>query len=151
AFHVTGVQTCALPIFLGFAITLASAYRLAKFNLDENQTSSFVGLPTPANALMILSLPLILLHHNNDWLNSLILNPWFLIGLTLLSSYLLNAPIALFALKFKNFGFGDNWLRYLFLIGSLIMLLTLKFLAIPLSIIFYILASFLMPKEPSVD
>lgn len=133
--------------FLGFAITLASAYRLAKFNVDENQVSSFVGLPTPANALMILSLPLILMYHNNNALNSIILNPWFLIGLTLLSAYLLNSPIKLFALKFKNWSFKDNGIRYLFLIGSLIMLLTLRFLAIPLIIVFYILASLVMPSE----
>ncbi|RUA16628.1 MAG: phosphatidylserine synthase, partial [Flavobacteriia bacterium] len=123
------------------------AYRLAKFNVDENQVSSFVGLPTPANALLILSLPLILLYHNNELLNGIILNPWFLIGLTILSAYLLNSPIALFALKFKNWSFKDNGVRYLFLIGSLIMLLTLKFLAIPLIILFYILASLLMPSE----
>ncbi|WP_127024766.1 CDP-alcohol phosphatidyltransferase family protein [Flagellimonas beolgyonensis] len=133
--------------FLGFAITLASAYRLAKFNVDENQVSSFVGLPTPANALMILSLPLILMYHNNEFLGGIILNPWFLVGLTALSAYLLNSPIKLFALKFKNWSFKENGVRYLFLIGSLIMLLTLKFLAIPLIIIFYILASLLMPSE----
>ncbi|MEO2051407.1 CDP-alcohol phosphatidyltransferase family protein [Flagellimonas beolgyonensis] len=133
--------------FLGFAITLASAYRLAKFNVDENQVSSFVGLPTPANALMILSLPLILMYHNNEFLSGIILNPWFLVGLTALSAYLLNSPIKLFALKFKNWSFKENGIRYLFLIGSLIMLLTLKFLAIPLIIVFYILASLLMPSE----
>jgi CDP-diacylglycerol--serine O-phosphatidyltransferase len=133
--------------FLGFAITLASAYRLAKFNVDENQVSSFVGLPTPANALMILSLPLILMYHNNEFLSGIILNPWFLVGLTALSAYLLNSPIKLFALKFKNWSFKENGVRYLFLIGSLIMLLTLKFLAIPLIIVFYILASLLMPSE----
>ncbi len=133
--------------FLGFAITLASAYRLAKFNVDENQVSSFVGLPTPANALMILSLPLILMYHNNEFLGGIILNPWFLVGLTALSAYLLNSPIKLFALKFKNWSFKENGVRYLFLIGSLIMLLTLKFLAIPLIIVFYILASLLMPSE----
>lgn len=133
--------------FLGFAITLASAYRLAKFNVDENQVSSFVGLPTPANALMILSLPLILMYHNNEFLRGIILNPWFLVGLTALSAYLLNSPIKLFALKFKNWSFKENGVRYLFLIGSLIMLLTLKFLAIPLIIVFYILASLLMPSE----
>lgn len=133
--------------FLGFAITLASAYRLAKFNVDENQVSSFVGLPTPANALMILSLPLILMYHNNEFLSGIILNPWFLVGLTALSAYLLNSPIKLFALKFKNWSFKENGIRYLFLIGSLIMLLTLKFLAIPLIIVFYILASLMMPSE----
>lgn len=141
-----GTEMTILPFF-GFVITLASAYRLAKFNVDENQVSSFVGLPTPANALLILSLPLILLYHNNELLNGVILNPWFLIGLTILSAYLLNSPIALFALKFKNWSFKDNGVRYLFLIGSLIMLLTLKFLAIPLIILFYILASLLVPSE----
>jgi len=131
---------------LGFVITLASAYRLAKFNVDENQVSSFVGLPTPANTLLIISLPLILLYHNNEVLNGIILNPWFLIGLTILSAYLLNSPIKLFALKFKNWSFKDNGIRYLFLIGSLVMLSTLKFLAIPLIIVFYILASLFTPS-----
>ncbi len=136
--------------FLGFAITLASAYRLAKFNVDENQVSSFVGLPTPANALMILSLPLILMYHNNEFLSGIILNHWFLVGLTALSAYLLNSPIKLFALKFKNWSFKENGVRYLFLIGSLIMLLTLKFLAIPVIILFYILASLLVPSEKEI-
>ncbi|WP_318311390.1 CDP-alcohol phosphatidyltransferase family protein [Flagellimonas crocea] len=133
--------------FIGFAITLASAYRLAKFNVDENQVSSFVGLPTPANALLILSLPMILLYHNNEMLNNIILNPWFLMILTIVSSYLLNSPIKLFALKFKNWSFKDNGIRYLFIIGSLVLLLTLRFLAIPLIILFYVLASMLMPTE----
>ncbi|WP_222984649.1 CDP-alcohol phosphatidyltransferase family protein [Flagellimonas meishanensis] len=133
--------------FLGFVITMASAYRLAKFNVDENQVSSFKGLPTPANALLILSLPLILLYHNNEFLSGIILNQWFLVGLTLVSAYLLNSSIDLFALKFDNWSFKDNGMRYLFLIGSLVLLLTLKFLAIPLIIVFYILASMLMPKN----
>jgi CDP-diacylglycerol--serine O-phosphatidyltransferase len=129
-----------LPLF-GFVITLASAYRLAKFNIDENQTESFIGLPTPANTLLILSLPLILLYQNNDVLNGIILNPWFLIGLTFLSAFLLNANIELFALKFKNWGFKDNALRYIFIIISLILLVTLQFLAVPLIIVFYVLSS----------
>lgn len=129
--------------FIGFAITLASAYRLAKFNVDENQVSSFVGLPTPANALLILSLPMILLYHNNEVLSNIILNPWFLVVLTVLSSYLLNSPIKLFALKFKNWSFKDNVARYLFLICSLVLLITLKFLAIPMVIVLYISISLL--------
>ncbi len=96
-----------LPFF-GFLITLASAYRLANFNVDENQVSSFVGLPTPANALLIISLPWILLYHNNDALNSLILNPWFLMAMTLVSTFLLNSRLRLFALKFENWSFKDT-------------------------------------------
>ena len=127
--------------FSGFLITLASAYRLAKFNIDENQVNSFIGLPTPANALLIISLPLILLYQNNDVLNGIILNQWFLISLTLLSGYLLNSRIELFALKFKNWGFKDNALRYIFIIISLVVLITMRFLGIPLIIVFYVLGS----------
>ncbi|WP_299429591.1 CDP-alcohol phosphatidyltransferase family protein [uncultured Maribacter sp.] len=137
-----GLKVSPLP-FLGFLITLASAYRLAKFNIDENQVTSFTGLPTPANALLILSLPLILLHHNNDFLNSIILNQWFLISVIILSTYLLNANISLFALKFKNWSFKDNALRYIFIIISLVLILTLQFLAIPFVIIFYVVSSFI--------
>lgn len=129
-----------LPL-TGFVITMASAYRLAKFNIDENQASSFIGLPTPANALLILSLPLILLYQNNDFLNGIILNQWFLIGMTILSAFLLNSKIELFALKFKNWSFQDNALRYIFIIVSLVLLVTMKFLAVPVIIAFYILSS----------
>ena len=135
-----GLKVASLP-FIGFLITMASAYRLAKFNLDENQQSSFIGLPTPANALLIVSLPLILLYHNNDFLNGIILNQWFLIGITLLSCYLLNSKIELFALKFKNLSFKDNALRYIFLVVSLVLLITMQFLAVPIIIVLYILSS----------
>ncbi|MCL6265308.1 CDP-alcohol phosphatidyltransferase family protein [Flagellimonas myxillae] len=143
-----GLGENVAPIaFFGFIITLASAYRLAKFNIDENQVSSFVGLPTPANTLLILSLPLILMYHHNDTLNEIILNQWFLMGLTLVSAYLLNSRIELFALKFDNWSFKDNAVRYLFIIGSLVLLMTLQFLAIPVIVVFYILIS-MVSKTP---
>lgn len=132
--------------FLGFIVTMASGYRLAKFNIDENQTSSFIGLPTPANALLILSLPLILLYQNNDFLNRIILNQWFLIILTLVSAYLLNANLPLFALKFKNTSFKDNAMRYIFLIISLVLIVTMKFMAIPLIILFYVVSSVIQER-----
>ncbi|WP_343485797.1 CDP-alcohol phosphatidyltransferase family protein [Allomuricauda sp. d1] len=136
----THTEVGVLPLF-GFIITLASAYRLANFNVDENQVSSFLGLPTPANALLILSLPMILIYHHNDVLNEMILNPWFLMVLTVTSAFLLNSRIELFALKFETYSFRENAIKYLFLIGSLVLLLTLRFLAIPLIILLYIVAS----------
>lgn len=139
-------QWSAVVPFAGFIITMASAYRLAKFNLDENQVSSFIGLPTPANALLILSLPMILFYNGSNGVSEIILNQWFLLVLTLVSAYLLNCNLSLFALKFKNWGFKDNTLRYTFLIVSLIMLITMKFLAIPLIILFYIVSSLLQQK-----
>jgi len=138
-----GLEISVLP-FLGFLITMASAYRLAKFNIDENQQDSFIGLPTPANALLIISLPLILMFQHNDLLNKIILNQWFLIALTILSAFLLNSKIELFALKFKNWGFKDNAHRYIFILLSLVLLLTMKFIAVPLIIVLYIFSSILM-------
>ena len=140
-FTMVAFSAANLWPFVGFIITMASAYRLAKFNLDENQVSSFIGLPTPANALLILSLPLILFYHPSNILSDIILNQWFLIGLTLLSAFLLNCNIPLFALKFKNLNFKDNALRYIFLIISLVLLITMQFLAVPIIILFYVLSS----------
>ena len=126
---------------LGFLITLASCYRLAKFNLDTRQIDSFIGLPTPANTLFILSMPLILMTNDIAWVNDLILNKWFLIGLTLVSSYMLNAEIPLFSLKMKSFSFKENALKYFFLLFSAIIIVLLQYIAIPLIIILYVIVS----------
>lgn len=129
-----------LPL-VGLLITVASAYRLAKFNVDSRQTSGFIGLPTPANTLLILSLPLILEYQYSEIVESVILNKWVLIGLTVVSCILLNAEISLFALKFKTWDFKSNAVRYVFLILCVLLLITLKFLAIPIIILLYILLS----------
>ncbi|RZS93134.1 CDP-alcohol phosphatidyltransferase family protein [Aquimarina brevivitae] len=126
---------------LGFCITLASAYRLAKFNIDTRQTTSFIGLPTPANTILILSLPLILIYQNEAWISAILLSPYVLVGLTVLSCYLLNAEIPLFALKFKTWGFKENKVRYLFLILVFVLIALLKFMAVPVIILSYILIS----------
>ncbi|APY07530.1 phosphatidylserine synthase [Winogradskyella sp. J14-2] len=126
---------------IGLLIPLGSAYRLAKFNLDEDQQTYFKGLPVPANTLLILSLPLILEYQNNDLMNTIIINKWFLIALTLISCYLLNSNIKLFALKFKDWSFESNAVRYLFLITSLVLLVVLQFAAIPIIIALYIILS----------
>ncbi|MCC8358553.1 CDP-alcohol phosphatidyltransferase family protein [Salinimicrobium sediminilitoris] len=132
-----------LPVLalFGLLVTLASGYRLAKFNIDERQTDSFIGLPTPANALLILSLPLILIFQPQPILVDIILNPWFLAALTVFSCFMLNAEIPLFALKFSSWGFSENKVRYLFLIFCVILLIFLQFAAIPLIIISYVIVS----------
>ncbi|MCB4808704.1 CDP-alcohol phosphatidyltransferase family protein [Tamlana sp. 62-3] len=129
--------------YFGLAITLASAYRLAKFNIDDEQQSYFKGLPTPANALLIVSLPLILEYQNSDAMNAIILNKWFLFGITILSCYLLNSNIKLFALKFKDYSFTNNVTRYVFLLLSVVLIIVLQFAAIPLIILLYISLSVL--------
>ncbi|RLJ64357.1 CDP-diacylglycerol--serine O-phosphatidyltransferase [Lacinutrix venerupis] len=138
--HWSGFSMSFIPI-IGLFVTLSSAYRLGKFNLDEEQQTYFKGLPTPANALLILSLPLILEFQNSDVINNIILNKWFLISLAFLSCYLLNSSIKLFALKFKDYSFKNNVLRYIFIIISLVLLIVLQFVAIPVIIILYIILS----------
>jgi CDP-diacylglycerol--serine O-phosphatidyltransferase len=137
-----GFNLPLLPL-IGLCVTLASAYRLAKFNIDEDQQTYFKGLPTPANTLLIISLPLIIEYQNNDLMNAIIINKWFLIALTVVSCYLLNSNIKLFALKFKDWGFKANATRYIFVILCIILLIVLKFAAIPLIILLYISMSVL--------
>ncbi|WP_461533326.1 CDP-alcohol phosphatidyltransferase family protein [Sinomicrobium sp.] len=133
--------------FIGLLIPLSSAYRLAKFNVDDDQKTSFTGLPTPANALFVLSLPLIFITQSSEFIISLLHNTWFLVVISLLSSYILNAPIKLFALKFKTWGIKDNAIKYGFLLLCLILLAVLRFTAVPLIIILYLLISVVTPKR----
>lgn len=127
--------------FLGFLITLGSCYRLANFNIDTRQTDSFIGLPTPANSLFIMSLPLVLIHTDSLPVIELLTNEWVLLAITLFSAYILNAEIPLFSLKVKNFTFADNKLRVLFLLLAVVLLLFLQYAAIPLVILTYVLLS----------
>ncbi len=127
--------------FLGLLIPLASAYRLANFNIDERQSDSFIGLPTPALSLFVMSLPLIISYSNMPFAVELIQNKFFLIAVTLIGCYLLNAEIPLFSLKFKDYSWVSNKVKYLFLIASIILLTFLQTVAIPLIIIIYVLIS----------
>jgi CDP-diacylglycerol--serine O-phosphatidyltransferase len=130
--------------YIPFLVTIFSAVRLAKFNIDTRQTSSFIGVPTPANSILICSLPLIQ-HFQPEIggvdLNIIINNVYFLIGLSLLMSYLLVAELPLFALKFKNFGWADNKIRYSFLGMALLLIILFQFIAIPFIIFLYIALS----------
>ncbi|WP_034057570.1 CDP-alcohol phosphatidyltransferase family protein [Lacinutrix jangbogonensis] len=144
--HWSGFTLTLAPI-IGLFVTLASAYRLATFNLDEDQQSYFKGLPTPANTLLIMSLPLIMEFQHNDAINAIILNKWFLIGLSLLSCYLLNSRIRLFALKFKDYSFKNNAMRYIFILLSLVLLIVLHFAAIPVIILLYIILSIIQNNQ----
>ncbi len=132
--------------FSGFIITLAAAYRLANFNIDERQTNSFIGLPTPAFSIFIMSLPLILFYSDNMFFINLLQKVYVLLAITIFGSYLMNAEIPLFSLKFKQYGWKGNEIKYVFLLLTIIMLVLLKTVAIPLTIILYILLSVLDNK-----
>jgi CDP-diacylglycerol--serine O-phosphatidyltransferase len=132
--------------YLGFLITLGSCYRLANFNIDTRQTDSFIGLPTPANALFILSLPLVQANTDSFALLEIMITPWFLFAVIIFSVYMLNAEIPLFSLKVKKFSVKENALQLSFLFLSVILLSFLKYTGIPLVILLYILMSVLSNK-----
>ncbi|MFD2528387.1 CDP-alcohol phosphatidyltransferase family protein [Polaribacter marinaquae] len=127
--------------FVGLILTLGACYRLAKFNIDTRQSESFIGLPTPAMSLFVISLPLILEYSDLEFVNDLIRNNYFLITITLLLTYLMNAELPLFSLKFKNYAIKNNIVKYLFLLISIIMIISLQYLSIPLIITIYVLLS----------
>ena len=108
---------------LGLLITLSACYRLAKFNLDTRQSESFIGLPTPAMSLFIVSLPLVQMHSDIDFVKDLIGNNYFLIGITILFSFLMNSEFHLFSLKFKNYGIKENLFKYILILFSIILLI----------------------------
>lgn len=156
--------------YIAFLIPIFSCIRLAKFNIDTRQTDSFIGVPTPANSILIASFPLILGIEDYSAINNffsaftstgefierttavtfsetipiaskVILNSNILIGITILMSYLLIAELPLFALKFKHFKWKDNEIRFIFLGISLLLLILFKFAAIPFIIFLYIILS----------
>lgn len=128
---------------LGFLITLGSCYRLAKFNIDTRQTDSFIGVPTPANAILIISLGIIVQDTNVNWLYHGLTNPYVLMAITLFSVYILNAELPLFALKFKSFGWKGNEIRWAFIAICIGLIVGLQIYAVPCIIIIYILMSVL--------
>ncbi len=134
--------------FGGFIITVFSALRLAKFNLDTRQSDQFIGLPTPANALFIVSL--IFVFEKYPTLFEQLNVAWFFAVITILFSYLLVAELPLLALKFKSFTFKNNELPIALLISSAVLILLFTFAAIPIIIILYILLSLIKPKKHEI-
>lgn len=129
-----------LPYF-NLIVPLLSAYRLAKFNLDTRQTDRFIGLPTPANALLLSTLPhLVLLWPS---LAAWIYTPVALIGIAWVCSLLLVAELPLIALKFKDFTFAGNKFRYSLLLLSAALFAAFQLAGIPLIILAYLVLSFL--------
>lgn len=123
--------------YVAFLIAAFSALRLAKFNLDERQSTQFIGLPTPANTLFWASLAV----GAHDVIVCQPAMLWLLLAGILLSCWLLVAEIPMFALKFKHFRWSGNELRYCFIVASLVLLLLAGWTAFSAIIVLYILVS----------
>jgi CDP-diacylglycerol--serine O-phosphatidyltransferase len=131
--------------FIAFLIPVFSALRLAKFNVDTRQAEHFIGMPTPANAILIASFPIIISHHNRYFTPSL-LNPYILSCFVIVMCTLLVIEMPMMSLKFKNRDFNKNIYRYLLLLFSAILILFFKFAAVPVVIFIYIILSIIQFK-----
>jgi len=128
--------------YVGFLTTVFSALRLAKFNIDERQTQDFIGLNTPMNTLFIVSLPFIAVDYP-DVIGSTLL----LLAIITMTSYLLVSEIKIFSLKFSDWSWKNNKVKFIFLILSAILIGILKFAAVPFILVLYILLSILHFKS----
>ncbi|MBT3302575.1 MAG: hypothetical protein HOA61_01825 [Bacteroidetes bacterium] len=150
--HFTGIPIVSL---LAFIFVIAAALRLAKFNTDEDQKNVFTGLPTPAAALFVASLPLIMrfdlyvLNYETFYLEKIMLNPWVLLLVTIGLSWMMLSDMKLMSLKFKSLSFKENMPQYLLIIIAIILFVFLLFLAIPLILIIYILFSYIFKSKSS--
>jgi CDP-diacylglycerol--serine O-phosphatidyltransferase len=131
---LTETKTCEWLPYLAFLIPIFSGLRLAKFNIDERQTSSFIGLPTPANAIFWGGMAF-------SFSSFLVSNVWVLITLTVAFSYLLVAEIPMFALKIKSLKWKDNQIQYIFLLINIVLLVVFQLNAFAPIIGLYILLS----------
>lgn len=135
--------------YLAFLIPVFSAFRLAKFNIDTRQTTSFIGLPTPANALFFGSMPFILEATYSIELSlfqNVIANYWILLIMAFVMSVLMVAELPLFSLKFSNLSWRDNALRFVFLGFSIALIGFMQIAAFPIIILLYIILSMLENK-----
>lgn len=129
--------------YTAFLISAFSALRLGKFNIDPRQSTSFIGMPTPANALFWGSLVV----GGHDFLVSESFNAIYLFALVILMSYLLIAEIPMFSLKFKNLTWKDNKVSYIFLLVCIPLLIIFRISGFAAIILWYILLSLITRKK----
>lgn len=139
--HFAGVPdaVASLMPYAAFILAVFSALRLAKFNNDTRQTSSFIGLPVPANALFWASL----VAGGHTIISASAVWPWMLVGLVGLMSWLLVSEVPMFSLKFKNLSWRDNKVSFIFLLVSIPLLALLGRFGFAAAIVWYILLSLL--------
>jgi CDP-diacylglycerol--serine O-phosphatidyltransferase len=129
--------------YIAFLIPLFSALRLAKFNLDTRQSDYFIGLPTPANTILIFSVGLLAYYGDNEHLRQILLHPLLLTGLTIITSFLLVAELPLMSLKVKNLTWAENKGRFVLIGGIILLIVIFRFRAIAFIIPLYLILSLL--------
>jgi CDP-diacylglycerol--serine O-phosphatidyltransferase len=136
-----GLDVSFAALLPAFLFSGAVAWRLAKFNLSTAQSTSFQGVPSPAAGLVVASFPLIIFYRYFG-IQALFINPWFLYAVIFILSYLMLSPRTFMAIKFKDFSYKNNLLKYILLSVALVCIVALKWLAVPLIFVLYLVLSF---------
>jgi len=144
-----GLNASIVWLVPAFLLAAASAWRLAKFNLDESQAYGFKGVPTPAMGLLVASMPLIYWNNPSGWVMDLLLNKWFLYGLVVLLSGLMISNLPLMALKFRDFSLKNNLSKIILALFTLISAWLFHWLAVPLVFAGYIVLSLAFKQQRS--
>jgi CDP-diacylglycerol--serine O-phosphatidyltransferase len=133
--------------FLGFIVTAATGYRLAVFNIKGKESSDFIGLAAPANALMIVSWPIMIEYSKFTFIIDLFQHPIILLVFVIVDIFLLNGTFKLFSFKLSDWSIQKNIFRYIFILISILLLLFLPFEALTLIITAYFLFSYFHFKQ----
>ncbi len=126
--------------YMPFMITVFSAWRLAKFNIDERPRDHFFGMPTPAATIFIAGLALVI-QYDKFHLTPFLLNSYLIGGLTLVICYMLVSGIKLFTLKFKSFDWSENKMQYILIISAVVLVPLIGAASVPLLVILYVILS----------
>jgi CDP-diacylglycerol---serine O-phosphatidyltransferase len=144
-----GVEVSIIWLLPALLFACAGAYRLARFNIDTSQSYGFKGVPIPAAGLVIASLPLIYWNTESETVINLLLNKWVLYGLIGLVSWLMVSTLPMMALKFKDYSIKNNIPKLVLLGVAILAAIFLKWLAVPVVFVVYILLSLLLNKKQS--
>lgn len=142
-----GIDVSLIWLLPAVIIPCASAYRLARFNIDESQQYGFRGMPTPAAGLLIASLPLISWYSPSPLIASLIVNKWVLYGIIVLVAWLMTSDLPLMALKFRDRTMRGNWPKLLLVVLAVVAAIVLRWLAVPVMFVLYIIVSLVVKKR----
>ncbi|MEO6134895.1 MAG: CDP-alcohol phosphatidyltransferase family protein [Ginsengibacter sp.] len=136
-----GLDVSLLWLAPALILACAAAYRLAKFNLSNDQQYSFRGVPVPAIGLVVASFPLILHFNTIDGINLFIMNKWFLYACIIVFSFLMVSNLRIMSLKFEDYTLKNNLPKIILLVIAIVAALFLQWVAVPVTFIFYILFS----------
>ncbi|MCW3114841.1 MAG: hypothetical protein JWR18_3237 [Segetibacter sp.] len=146
-----GMDVSVLWLLPAFVVPCAGAFRLARFNLDKEQSCGFKGVPIPAAGLLIASFPLIYWYSNNAIAVRVLLSPWFWYALIAIIAYLMISTLPMMALKFKGLSFKNDMPKFILVALAIIAGVIFHWLAVPIVFVAYVALSLAMPGYARVN